>query len=542
MDSHIIISAEMGSIITQSAGIAGVALLSEDAAVIGSAVLAATGALPWVWAFTAAFIGVWLGDLLLYAIGRWLGAQARRTAWLQRWIPAGQWERSEAWFARHSVWALAVSRVVPGTRLATYTVAGALKVPAGTFAGITAAFAAGWIGIVFVATFLVGHVAVWAWIAALQSSFYAASGFVLAGIIGVALAVYALRRAWPRLVQWEFWPAWVFYVPVAANYLRLGVKYRGFCLPTCANPGMATGGMIGESKSLTLRQLQEQNPEFTAATGLIPAGNATLRVTTLLQQITDLGLSFPLVLKPDVAQRGSGFKVARSPYEAMAYLERVESAIVVQEYVPGPMEAGIFYYRMPGEAAGRIFAITDKIFPVVIGDGCRTIEDLILGDPRAAMMSGVYLQRLAERRLDILVPGETLRLVEAGNHAQGCIFRDGMHLWSEQLEARIDAVSRSIPEFYIGRYDVRYESEADLKAGRNFRILELNGAAAEATSIYDARRSLWGAYATLFEQWELVFAIGARNRERGCRPDTAFALCREWLSYQGKCAQYPLAD
>ncbi|NJR13361.1 MAG: hypothetical protein HC779_02710 [Phyllobacteriaceae bacterium] len=49
----------------------------------------------------------------------------------------------------------------------------------------------------------------------------------------------------------------------------------------------------------------------------------------------------------------------------------------------------------------------------------------------------------------------------------------------------------------------------DLRAGRNFQIVELNGAASEATSIYDSRNSLFGAYRTLFHQWELVFAIGA---------------------------------
>jgi len=133
-----------------------------------------------------------------------------------------------------------------------------------------------------------------------------------------------------------------------------------------------------------------------------------------------------------------------------------------------------------------------------------------------------YLQRLGDRRTEVPATGETVKLVEAGNHAQGCIFRDGSHLWSEALEHRIDAISQRLDGFFIGRYDIRYSSADDLRAGSNFQIIELNGAASEATNIYDARNSLSFAYRTLFRQWELVFAIGAATdvvarRRRSCR-------------------------
>ena len=45
-----------------------------------------------------------------------------------------------------------------------------------------------------------------------------------------------------------------------------------------------------------------------------------------------------------------------------------------------------------------------------------------------------------------------------------------------------------------------------------FAILELNGAASEATSAYDFSKSLREAYRVLFQQWDLVFAIGDENR------------------------------
>jgi hypothetical protein len=202
----------------------------------------------------------------------------------------------------------------------------------------------------------------------------------------------------------------------------------------------------------------------------------------------------------------------------------------------------VFYYRFPHEARGRIFAITEKIFPKLAGDGSSTVEELIWRDPRARIIAAKYLARLGARARVILPAGETLRLVEAGNHAQGCVFQDGARLWSPELEAQMDRISRGVTGFFIGRYDLRYTSEAELRAGRGFQIIELNGAASEATNIYDARNSLWSAYRTLFRQWSLVFAIGAANRARGVRPTPARDVWRAWRAF-GRLAQtYPAAD
>ena len=71
-------------------------------------------------------------------------------------------------------------------------------------------------------------------------------------------------RSTERWRAWEFWPAWLFYIPVGANYLRLALKYRGFTLPTASNPGIFSGGFVGESKIATLRDLHTTSPEFTA--------------------------------------------------------------------------------------------------------------------------------------------------------------------------------------------------------------------------------------------------------------------------------------
>lgn len=456
-------------------------------------------------------------------------------------------QKGEEWFVRHGLWALVVCRFVPGTRLPTFLAAGFLGMPIARFALITGLLAAGWVGLVFL---------LFRWFEMrtnLTSDLHGVLQFMMFSLL--ALVLFLTRGRWllavrrlhvsaaiQRWLKWEFWPAWLFYLPIGIHYLRLALKYRSLSLPTCANPGMYTGGLIGESKHETLQALARTSAEWVAASVLIPAGVAADRLSALEEGRRMLGSDFPIVLKPDVAQRGSGFRVVKSIAEAEDYLSEVHVPIVAQEYVYGPYEAGIFYFRFPDEPAGKIFAITEKVFPVLVGDGRSTVEELIRADARASLLAETYLRRFDHCRTRVLPDHETLRLVEAGNHAQGCIFRDGMRFWSRELEEQVDAISSRLPGFFIGRYDVRFRSIEEFRAGQGFKILELNGASSEATSAYDSGNSLREAYGILFQQWDLVFAIGAANRRRGYRPDAVKKILAEWHSYRRASLCHPLAD
>jgi len=353
------------------------------------------------------------------------------------------------------------------------------------------------------------------------------------------LQLPAFLRRWMR---WEFWPAWLFYIPVGVYYAWLAVRHRSLTVPTSANPGIATGGFVGESKLEILDQLRRRSPQFTAEAFLIDGSTTTDRLLCLHRICREHEITLPFILKPDVGQRGNGVRLIRSMRAALEYLQSVDAPVIVQRYIAGPREAGVFYYRFPHESRGHIFAITKKIFPAIAGDGIHTVEELIRTDLRAALMARIYLRRFAARRDEVLMPGETLKLVETGNHAQGCIFGDGMHLYTEGLERVIDEISQRLPGFFVGRYDIRYANEEDFKQGRNLQIIELNGATSEATSIYDPRNSLFSAYRTLFRQWRLVFAIGAINRANGQTPSSLATLWRNWRQYSAAALSYPLAD
>jgi hypothetical protein len=343
-----------------------------------------------------------------------------------------------------------------------------------------------------------------------------------------------------RLWRWEFWPAWVFYLPLVPWFLALAIRYRSLTVWTSANPGITpAGGVVGESKAGILSTLP---PEWIVPTLLVPAGAPGDRLRCVFDAIADREWTYPLVLKPDVGQRGVGVKKAHEPADVEKHLRANQGSVVVQPFHPGPFEAGVFYYRLPGEEHGHIFSVTDKVFPVVTGDGRSTLAELIRVHPRFRMQAATFLARHAGIADRVLGRGERFALAMAGNHCQGTMFRDGGHLITPDLERAIDTIARSSPGFFVGRFDVRYADPEEFRAGRGFAVVELNGVASESTNLYDPSWPLARAYRTLFRQWALLFRIGDLNRRRGHRPASLhelFTLLRS--HYRGRTAN-PLAD
>src|SRR5271166_2584385 len=68
----------------------------EDAASIGAGLLLAAGQISWPAAFTACFLGIWLGDSGLYVLARFAGRQWFENSPLKN--HAAKVVRSENWF------------------------------------------------------------------------------------------------------------------------------------------------------------------------------------------------------------------------------------------------------------------------------------------------------------------------------------------------------------------------------------------------------------------------------------------------------------
>jgi len=110
---------------------------------------------------------------------------------------------------------------------------------------------------------------------------------------------------------------------------------------------------------------------------------------------------------------------------------------------------------------------------------------------------------------------EIRELVPYGNHARGAMFLDDSHLVDAQLTASIDAVCKQIKGFYYGRMDVRYASWEDLRNGRNFGIVEVNGAGSEPTHMYDPKHSIFFAWKEIIRHWNILRKISLLNHRKG---------------------------
>src|SRR5690242_2126088 len=123
------------------------AFVSEDAATITAATLAAASVLDARLSFLSAVAGLWVGDLGVYGAARlWKEKAAKR-----RWFSQAAGSLKGDAFAAPSHWPLALSRFFPGTRLPAYISAGLNRMPFFRYAGITAATAVLWTAMVFTA-------------------------------------------------------------------------------------------------------------------------------------------------------------------------------------------------------------------------------------------------------------------------------------------------------------------------------------------------------------------------------------------------------
>ncbi|MFN8946741.1 MAG: D-alanine--D-alanine ligase [Alphaproteobacteria bacterium] len=347
----------------------------------------------------------------------------------------------------------------------------------------------------------------------------------------------------PPVSFFEFWPQYLFYAPMCLYWAWLSLRFGGMTLPTVANPSIPFGGWIGESKA---RVFEAAGPQ---ARAMIPPWRLfrrtqALDATEVLAQAHAAGVTLPCIAKPDKGCRGVGVRRIRNRAELAAYIQAYPDGedFLLQQLVDHEAEAGIFYVRAPEETAGRILSVTLKYFPYVRGDGASTLEQLIRRDPRAGRLVNIYLPRHAHRLGWVVPEGQPVRIAYAGSHSRGTIFRNGNSLATPAMTEAFDRIARDIEEFHFGRFDVRFTDIQALQQGKGFSIVEINGAGAEATHVWDRKTTLGEAYRALMQQYRLLWQIGASNARRGFRPESLSAVIGAYRQEKALWARYPLTE
>jgi len=345
----------------------------------------------------------------------------------------------------------------------------------------------------------------------------------------------------------EFWPSQLIYLPVILQWLWLALRYRSLSLPLIANPSIPLSGMVGESKSSVLELAGKQARPYIAP--FISFQNdhfqpINVRMCEALDKTCRAGINFPMIAKPDMGCRGAGVKIIHDDNDLQNYIKKFpdHSRLLLQHKIPHEAEAGIFYIRYPGQSKGEIFSVTLKYMPYVIGDGKRSLRQLIQDDARASKIYKVYFNRHKSKLNQIVPEQQAFRLAFAGSHCKGSIFRNGNNYITDDLVKTFDHITADIKGFYYGRFDVRFESIEKLMRGEAFSIIEINGASSEATHIWDCNTNISEVYKTLFHQYKTLFQIGNINRKQGHLTPAIWQLFKAWREESKLVKQYPETD
>ena len=308
-----------------------------------------------------------------------------------------------------------------------------------------------------------------------------------------------------RLTHWEYWPTHLVYGPIYPVWMLIGLRARSLFFFNAANPRIEYGGFTHERKSEIYKQMPAA---YYPRTHFCPAG---IDGNTVNDELSRLEFRFPLIAKPDIGERGIQVSLLETAAALGDYCRQSRVNFLVQEYIDYPMEAGIFYARMPGEEKGMITGIVGKEFLAVTGDGRSTITELLQKIPRFVLQIAALRAKYGNKLEMVLSQGVQHILVPYGNHSRGSKFVDWSERITGELTAVVDSICKQIPDFYFGRLDLKFASWDDLLQGRNFSIIEVNGAGSEPTHIYDPRHSLFFAWKEIIRHWRLLYQISMAN-------------------------------
>lgn len=509
-------------------------LISEDLTCIGTGLMIARGLIGFFPGVSACLIGIFFGDILLYLSGRWLASGTLHKAPLRWFISEKDVEKSYHWFEAKGPAIIIASRFIPGTRFPTYFSAGAIGASFWMFILYFGIASLIWTPALVSLAVLVGNEMIGYFNLYQDYALWVLFGFLIVAYILfkilIPLLTFRGRRVlfgkWKRIVNWEFWPPYIIYSFVMVYVFGLWVKHKSITIFTLANPAIPEGGFIKESKKEILDGIKAKE-SVASYIFLVGSDSRKSKRAQVKSFLTDNNLSYPLVLKPDVGERGRGVFILKDEEEFDHTLAELNDDHIIQEFIDGE-EYGIFYYRYPNAEKGTVFSLTKKVYLYLRGDGIHTLEELILKDPRAVCMAELHFDQHIDHLYDIPREGECIKLVELGTHARGAVFNDGNDLITPELTSEIERISRSFEGFYFGRYDVKVPSEKQLKRGEGIKVIEVNGVTSESTNIYDPKHSFFFGMRTLMKQWKICYEIGSQVKTQN--PDLKAPSCTHMLS------------
>ena len=314
---------------------------------------------------------------------------------------------------------------------------------------------------------------------------------------------------WIKLTNYEYWPVWLFFLPgIFIFWPILAIRARALLYFTAANPGIPLGGFFGEKKYDIIKDIA---PQYLPQSVLLTANNITNGVEIAQQN----GFTYPLIVKPNVGERGNDVAKINNPQELTDYLSQCTNDIILQEFLSYPQEYGVMFYKYPDGSKKGITSIVKKGFLTATGDGKSTLRQLLQQNDRARFQLSSLEKDKKVNLTEVLPNGHTQLIEPIGNHCKGTAFIYGNHLITNEMIAAFDTIASGINGFYFGRFDVKCSSDEDLQKGINIKVMEVNGTTSEPGHIYDMQTmNIWKAYSAIWLNMKIINTIALINHSK----------------------------
>ena len=314
-----------------------------------------------------------------------------------------------------------------------------------------------------------------------------------------------------KITHWETWHYVVKYIPLSPVWVWYCLRSGNPWFFTSSNPTLTFGGFEGEGK----KEMYEQLPPGTYPRTIYI--DPSLPFESLEKKITGDNFNYPFIVKPDVGMMGFMVRKISNREQLKRYHETISVQYIVQTLVDYPVEVAIFYYRLPNQKKGTVSGMLKKEPAYVIGNGRDSLLELMKASRNIRFKLEDIKARNIEQLDQVLPEGQRYNLSLASNRSQGGLVEGIDHEIDENLQNLLDSWSHYSGKFFYGRYDIKCASVQSLKEGKDFYILEFNGAGAGIQHISANNYSLFKAQSIILHHWNMMFKIARYNNKNGVK-------------------------
>lgn len=313
------------------------------------------------------------------------------------------------------------------------------------------------------------------------------------------------------------------YFAVYFLFLFRLVTLRSPISALCANQRIYMSGLLQIRKTEQLDELDTAGGIQAAPYQLLPESSTPESIGTAHR---NLGGVWPVVVKPNIGERGLGVFVAKNQQELEQAANAQIDEYLLQTFVEGE-EFGVFIVLPVGQKKPIIY-IGRKIAPFVIGNGSDNLGDLITAKiPKHKS----YLHKRNRQRTNTIPKNGEMVILDDILHGfrgttQQVIQRDvaDTELFNQICEYCIKF------DYRYGRFDYRATNLEGLLNGEG-KILEVNGLASLPPHLTVQGIKLIEQWKIMYQAWSYAYAIGDANIASGCQAYSFLELVKVSLKH-----------